>query len=381
MSVAVGRSVEVDFLRGAVLIVIAIDHISRGILQHAMLHSYAYCDAAEVFVFLGGYASAAAYAAVASRNGETAARRRFLKRAGEIYRAYLLTAVLMLVGGALLTRLPCAQAAMADTAWPVFARHPWQTLAEIALFRRQPYLSAVLPMYVLFALTVPLIVPFARRAPVGVLSSSLVVWLVAPWLGALLPAAGEGGWAFNPFAWQLMFMLGILTRVHPVSAETLASITGKRITRAAFVVALTFAFVKLCIDSHPSPGFMKQNLASVRIVSFLSIAWLCAQMVRLGWGRWLAERLPGVVTIGRQGLVCFVGGTIVSMSIDAALAFARVQTGDIWTDWPIRLLGDASAVALLVLLGHAASVLKARKRPVAMPTAMAYFPARSRERK
>jgi len=381
MSMAAGRSIEVDFLRGAVLIVIAIDHISRGILQHAMLHSYAYCDAAEVFVFLGGYASAAAYAAVLSRNGESGARRRFLRRAGEIYRAYLLTAVLMLVGGALLTRLPCAQAAMADTGWPVFARQPWQTLADIALFRRQPYLSAVLPMYVLFALMVPVIVPVTRRAPVAALCASLAVWLAAPWLVMLLPSAGEGSWPFNPFAWQLMFMLGLLVRVHPVSAETLASVTGKRVTQAAFVVALTFAFVKLCIDSHPSPGFMKQNLASVRIVSFVSIAWLCAQAVRLGWLRALAERLPGVVTIGRQGLICFVGGTVVSMSIDAALAFARVQTGDLWTDWPIRLLGDASAVALLVLLGHCASVLKARMRPVAMPAAMAYFPARSRERK
>ena len=73
MSVAAGRSIEVDFLRGAVLIVIAIDHISRGILQHAMLHSYAYCDAAEVFVFLGGYASAAGYTSLAARHGELAA--------------------------------------------------------------------------------------------------------------------------------------------------------------------------------------------------------------------------------------------------------------------------------------------------------------------
>ena len=381
MSVAAGRSIEVDFLRGAVLIVIAIDHISRGILQHAMLHSYAYCDAAEVFVFLGGYASAAAFDAVASRSGETGARRRFLKRAGEIYRAYLLTAVLMLVGGALLTRLPCAQSAMADTGWPVFARHPIQTLADIALFRRQPYLSAVLPMYVLFALIVPLIVPLTRRAPVVALSSSLAVWLGAPWLAAILPAAGDTSWAFNPFAWQLIFMLGILTRVHPVSAGTLASVAGKRVTQAAFVVVLTFAFIKLCIDSHPSPGFMKQNLASVRIISFLSIAWLCAQAVRLGWLRQLAERLPGVVTIGRQGLICFVGGTLVSMSIDAALAFARVQTINIWTDWPIRLLGDASAVALLVLLGHCASELKTRRRPARVPAAMVCVPARSREHK
>jgi hypothetical protein len=103
MSLPATRSIEVDFLRGIVLLVIALDHNLSGLLQHVMLHSYAYCDAAEVFVFLGGYASAAAYLNVSSSRGEVAARLRFLKRALEIYHAYLLTAVLMIAYSAALT--------------------------------------------------------------------------------------------------------------------------------------------------------------------------------------------------------------------------------------------------------------------------------------
>ena len=61
------RSIEVDFFRGIVLIVIVLDHIPGGVLQHLMLHAYALCDSAEVFVCLGGYASAAAYGAVLSK--------------------------------------------------------------------------------------------------------------------------------------------------------------------------------------------------------------------------------------------------------------------------------------------------------------------------
>src|SRR6185312_11131605 len=119
-----GRSIEVDLLRGIVLIVIAIDHISVSVLAHAMLHNYAYCDAAEVFVFLGGYASAAGYTSLAAGRGESAARRRFVRRAWEIYRAYLLTAALMLACGAVLATLPVASPLLAESGWPLFLHRP-----------------------------------------------------------------------------------------------------------------------------------------------------------------------------------------------------------------------------------------------------------------
>jgi hypothetical protein len=111
--------------------------------------------------------------------------------------------------------------------------------------------------------------------------------------------------------------------------------------------------VKLCIDSHPSPGFMKQNLASVRVVSFLALAWLCAQATRLGWLRMLAERLPAVVTVGKQGLVCFVGGTVVSIVVDTAMRLLHCDT-----NWFARLAADIVAIAALLTLARIAAVLR-----------------------
>ena len=99
MTPPTGRSLEVDFFRGIVLLIIAVDHISGSVLSNFTLHKYAFCDSAEVFVFLGGYASAAAYTALESHRSETAARRRFFRRSWEIYRAYLFTAALMLLSG------------------------------------------------------------------------------------------------------------------------------------------------------------------------------------------------------------------------------------------------------------------------------------------
>jgi hypothetical protein len=313
-----GRSIEVDFFRGVVLIVIVLDHIPGSALSHLMLHAYALCDSAEVFVFLGGYASAAAYTAVLSGRGESAANLRFVRRCWEIYRAYLLTAVLTLVSGAALALLHLNAPMVELTGWQPFAVRPLHEAFDIAVLRRQPYLSSVLPMYVIFALCVPFVVPLARRSALAALGVSVAVWAFARPLAALFSIDDVAGWAFNPFAWQLMFVLGVLCRVQPVSERFHATRTARWLTRAAVVAVLAFAIVKLFVLTQPLPGTLKQNLSVDRVINFIVIAWLAAQFVRRGSIAWLAQRLPAVVTVGRTGLVCFVTGTLVSLIVDTA---------------------------------------------------------------
>lgn len=349
------RSLEVDFFRGLVLLVIAIDHISGSFLSRFTIHSYAFCDSAEVFVFLGGYASAAAFTSVETNKGTWAARRRFLKRCFEIYRAYLFLAIMMLLGGALLMWLRIDTPMLQITEWPTFLSRPLGLSLDIATLRHQPYLSSVLPMYSLFALAVPFVVPLAARKPVIVLFGSLGMWLFASVLGQALPSAYAEGWSFNPFAWQLMFTLGILTRVQPVNDTFYDSRTGKWLTRAALAVFIGFAFAKLVIETQSQPGYMKQNLASIRIVSFVVIAWLSAYAVHRGWVKQLAELTPSVVNIGQQGLVCFIAGACMSLVIDSALRV--ISLGDY--QWLAALGGDVIAIGSLIAL---AAFWRDRKR-------------------
>jgi hypothetical protein len=352
-----GRSIEVDFFRGVVLIVIVLDHIPGSVLSHLMLHSYALCDSAEVFVCLGGYASAAAYDAVLDKRGLGAARTRFFRRGVEIYRAYLLTAVLTLLSGAVLALFHLNRPMVDMTGWPSFSAAPLREAFDIAVLRRQPYLSSVLPMYVLFPLTVPFMVPLARRAAGAALALSIVVWLAARPLAALLRIDDVGDWAFNPFAWQLMFVLGILCRMRPASDGFVGSGAGRWLTRVALATAVGFAIVKLFILTQPLPGHLKQNLSVERVINFIAIAWLAVWLVRNGFIAQLAQRLPGIVNVGQLGLVCFVGGTVISLVVDtatpralhgvahglAALAgdlvaiVAVLMLARIWRDWSGRL--------------------------------------------
>ena len=313
-----GRSIEVDFFRGIVLIVIVLDHIPGSALSHLMLHAYALCDSAEVFVFLGGYASAAAYTAVLAGRGENAAQMRFVKRCWQIYRAYLLTAVLTLLSGAILATLHLNPPMVDLSGWTTFAMQPLRETLDIAVLRRQPYLSSVLPMYLIFALGVPFAVPLARRSPLMALGLSVAIWALARPLAALFSIDDVADWAFNPFAWQLMFVLGILCRVQPVSERFHATRTARWLTWVAAIAVLAFAIVKLFVLTQPLPGSLKQNLSVDRVINFVVIAWLAAQFVRAGSIAWLAQRLPAIVTVGRTGLVCFVTGTLVSLIVDTA---------------------------------------------------------------
>ncbi|HEX7913853.1 MAG TPA: OpgC domain-containing protein [Paraburkholderia sp.] len=343
-----GRSIEVDFFRGVVLIVIVLDHMPGSTLSHLMLHAYALCDSAEVFVFLGGYASAAAYTAVLARGGENAAKMRFIRRCWEIYRAYLLTAVLTLLSGAVLAALHLNRAMVDLTGWLPFADRPLRAAFDIVLLRRQPYLSSVLPMYVIFALCVPVVVPLARRAPLVALGSSMAVWALARPLAALFSVDDVADWAFNPFAWQLMLVLGILCRVQPVSERFHATRTARWFTWGAAIAVLAFAIVKLFVLTQPLPGTFKQNLSPDRVINFIVIAWLAAQFVRMGSIARLAQRLPAVVTVGRTGLVCFVAGTLVSLIVDTATP----HTFHGFRGVLIGLGGDLVAIGALLMIAR-----------------------------
>ncbi|MFP3566103.1 OpgC domain-containing protein [Paraburkholderia sp. SIMBA_030] len=357
------RSTSVDFLRGLALIVITLDHVSQSALSHLTLHNYAFCDAAEVFVFLGGYASGAAYCAMTASGGAAQAHRRFLKRSGEIYRGYLLTAALMLLCGLAMLALHIHSAILTYTDAPLFLARPFQTLLDIATLRRQPDLAAVLPMYIGFALCVPLVAPVVRRRPATALLASLALWLCAPSLAHLLPSADPIGWSFDPFAWQLMFMFGMLCRLHPVSAVFQASRAGLRRTWIALAVALAFAAYKLLIENQPEPGYLKQHLSSLRVVSFVSIAWLVAQLSRLGWIDRLAAALPPVVTAGRQGLACFVWGTLISIVADTALQVAAPAFHTRTQAVVAALSADLLTIAAVLAVAIISARLKAN-RPI-----------------
>ncbi|WP_133645360.1 OpgC domain-containing protein [Paraburkholderia flava] len=353
MKTSSSRLVELDFFRGLVLLVIVVDHIGGSILSRFTLHAYALCDAAEVFVFLGGFATATAYAALAERRTEAIARQRFFVRALEIYRAFLITAGLMLIVSAILLALSIDAPNITTDDLDEFIAAPLAGLRDILLFRRQPYLASVLPMYTFFALTAPAVLPLARRKPWLLLAGSVALWAVAKPLQGYLPAVEDAHWDFNPLAWQLLFVLGVLARCQPVYQRVSAHRFGWLVSIAALGLVAVAAWYKLFVETTPLDGEFKQNLAWFRALNFVAIGWLVANLIRIGIAKKLALRLPWIGLVGRKGLLCFVAGAVISLVVDSLLYAAT----DGYLNIPLGLLADAVAIGALLMVARASEPL------------------------
>ncbi|WP_233868182.1 OpgC domain-containing protein [Paraburkholderia adhaesiva] len=354
MSQSSSRLVELDFFRGLVLLIIVVDHIGGSILSRVTLHAYALCDAAEVFVFLGGYATATAWASLCARKTEAVARRRFIRRSFEIYRAFVITALLMLVVSAILLACNVDAPNLTVDDLDDLTLAPIAALGDIVLLRRQPYLAGVLPMYAWFALGAPLALPLARTKPWLLLAGSLALWALAPLVAPHLPHVEDMQWDFNPFGWQLLFVLGVIARTQPVFQRVSAHRFGWIVTLAAFGVVAAAAAYRLQLGNVGLDAEFKRNLAWFRVLNFLGIAWLTAHLIRLGWAKRLARALPWVGLVGRKGLLSFVAGAVISLVIDSMLYWYT----DGYLNVPLGLTADAVALGSLLLVVRASDPLK-----------------------
>ncbi|GBH23989.1 OpgC domain-containing protein [Burkholderia vietnamiensis] len=358
-----GRLIEVDFFRGIVLLMIVVDHIGASVLSRVTLHAFALCDAAEVFVFLGGFATASAYGAIADRRGPRAAQRRFVRRAMQIYRAFLATSTLMLIVSAVLDHYGIDAPNLALDDVSVMLASPLTGAAELLTFQRQPYLASVLPMYVLFALASPVLVPFARRHPWLTVAFSVASWGAAGWPGPELLDTDSFRWSFNPFAWQLMFVAGVLARCQPFYRRVALGRWGAAATGVACAIVPGCASYKL-FSGLPAPeGLLKRDLALSRVVSFAAIAWLMADCVRRGWIERLARAVRPVGAAGRRGLACFVAGAAISLVIDSLLH--PVANGAQLRHLGVGLAADACAVGLMMAVAGSGAWFARRRGAVA----------------
>src|SRR5262245_49454218 len=89
------RDLRLDFFRGLALFFIFFDHIPYNFLTNFTLRSVAFFDAAEVFVFISGYAAALAYGKILRTRGLFEATLRILHRVWQLYVAHVFIFILL----------------------------------------------------------------------------------------------------------------------------------------------------------------------------------------------------------------------------------------------------------------------------------------------
>ncbi len=352
-----GRDPRIDFFRGLALIFIFWDHVPHNPLGLITLRNFGFSDAAEVFVFLAGFASVLAYGKVMQREGYWMACLKILRRTWVLYVVHIFL-LAMLMGIVFFANSHVeTRDLVAEMGLTHFVTHPQQALTDELLLRFKPNLMDPLPLYIVLLAGLSVVLPLMVRATWAVVGVSLVVYLMAPWMGWNLRAIADGVWYFNPVTWQLLFVLGGAAAIY--SQRPRAPETRPLLRQPLFVAALVYVLVAGVItlswlwpEVHDAvmPATLnnwlypisKTDLSPVRLLHFLALAYVTAKLLP---GSTWTQNWPAQQTcrMGRYSLEVFCLGVLLAPLADMVNALA----GDAFSMQIFTALVGAGVMALL----------------------------------
>ncbi len=309
------RIPEIDFWRGFALIVILIDHVPWNGLDYLTPGRFGFSDAAEAFVFLSGVSVSLAYAPMLQKAGFGRLLQRCASRAATLY-------FVQIAMVACSVAIPLAvAAAIGDHNIALgqglsrFVDSPGSAIVGAATLAYQPNYSRVLPLYVVLMLWAPVVLVMASRSAALALIASIAVYIA----GRLL-SVDEDGWTFNPFAWQLLFAIGVICALkwrrglprprRPLILLALAILLGAAILCIKAMGIRVTASAYLDLNKH-NLGLMRlaHFLALAYIVSSIAIAQPWATCMSMIIGSRIGHSLQGM---GRNSLLFFALGSVAS---------------------------------------------------------------------
>ena len=157
------RDVRLDLFRGLALFFIFIDHIPNNVLSYVTLRSIGFSDAAEVFVFISGYAAATVYGKALRRQGSIFATAQIYRRVWQLYIAHIFTFVVFAAGICYAMLKTQNQTFSEDLGIDNFLDEPQVAIIKVLLLQYQPQYFDILPLYVLLLGAFPLVLLLLER--------------------------------------------------------------------------------------------------------------------------------------------------------------------------------------------------------------------------
>ena len=323
---AVGeRELRLDLFRGLALWLIFIDHLPTSVLTWFTLRNYGFSDATEIFIFISGYTAAFVYGRAMLESGFVVATARVLRRAWQIYVAHVFLFTIFLaeisyVATRFENPLYSEEMGIMD-----FLTQPDVTIVQALLLRFRPVNMDVLPLYIVLMLSLPLILLLMRWKPDVTLGLSALLYAVTWEYDLYFSAYPNGVWAFNPLAWQLLFVFGAWCALG--GAKRMSPILSSRITLwicivyllAAFCVTLTWYFPQL---GHVVPRRIEQwmypidktDLDVLRFAHFLALAAVTVRFLPRDWPGLQSRWLKPMILCGQHSLEIFCLGVFLAFA-------------------------------------------------------------------
>ncbi|MBO0904342.1 OpgC family protein [Jiella sonneratiae] len=316
-----GRDHRVDFWRGIALVMIFINHIPGNLYENFTSRNFGFSDAAELFVFLAGFASAFAYGRLFFGGHRLVATLKAWRRAGVLVLVqFMLVTVavgiycwgaLALGRGEILTRIGFQQ----------FISAPIETMVGIATMTHQFGYVNILPMYAVLLFMLPVLLALARISLNVMLAVSATVWLLAYVFAIDLPNYPlPGGWFFNPISWQLVFAIGLYCGFRRMERGFAVACRPWLVGLAAAYCIVAFLTVRLDLwswwGSLPFPvlltGFDKTYVSLPRLLHVLAAIYLFANAAPTSVFSRIGRDNPFAM-LGRHSLPIFAAGTVMSL--------------------------------------------------------------------
>ena len=359
-----GRDHRIDFFRGLALIFIFWDHVPDNPFAQLTLRNFGFSDAAEVFVFLAGYAAVLAYGRVAQRDGYGVACLRILRRTWVLYVAHIFLLTLLMGIVFVANNHVETRDMVREMGLEYFVGNPQQALADELLLRFKPNLTDPLPLYILLMGALPLILPIMMRSAAVAVGLSITLYMMVPLFGWNLRAYEGGGfWYFNPLAWQLIFVLGgalaMYTQRRSVPRTTATRPSWQQPLFLSAVLYLlitgTIAFLWKFPAVHDAllpKAFTdliypidKTNLSPLRLIHFIALVYVVAKLLPASH-KWI-DNWPAQQTcrMGRYSLEIFCLGVLLAPLADMANALADDA-------WQMRVITALLGLGLMLLLSN-----------------------------
>jgi hypothetical protein len=332
-SLALGgeRELRLDLFRGLALWLIFIDHLPPNLLTWLTIRNYGFSDATEIFIFISGYTAAFVYGRAMRDSGFVLAAARILRRVWQIYVAHVFLFTIFLaeisyVATSFDNPLYSEEMGIMD-----FLKQPDVTIVQALLLRFRPVNMDVLPLYIVLMLFLPVILWLMQRRADLTLGLSVVFYALTWEFDLHLSAYPNGVWAFNPFAWQLLFVFGAwcamggARRMSRIIASPVTLWISLAYLLAAFFVTLTWYWPQFY---HLLPRRLEQwmypidktDLDVLRFAHFLALAVITVRFIPQDWPPLKSPWLRPLILCGQHSLEIFCLGVFLAFAGHFVLA-------------------------------------------------------------
>ncbi len=305
-----------------------LDHVPHNAVSLLTLRNFGFSGATDLFVFVGGYTAAILYGKMMLERGFIVTATRVFKRLWQLYAAYVVLFVIYIDLIGYVARKTAAPEIIGEFNVTGIVDHTIRTLIHGLLLQAKPLNLDVLQLFIVLMAFFPFVLFGMMRRPNLTLAASVGVYAAARTLDWNLSAYPEGRWYFNPFCWQLLFVLG--TWLALSGARTMRAIHALQklsILRAAAATYLLFALIVTLAGRFPQLAAIiptpvldtllpndKENIAPYRVLHFLTLAFLVSYLVPRDWRGFQWPALQPLMKCGEEWLPVFCTGVFLSFA-------------------------------------------------------------------